>query len=270
MRDSGRAPQDQAAGLRRLFGARAPRWLPVLMPAGNEGRQGAWLARLARGFATQGDRTLLVDAARAQAAASLGMRLRFDLQHALDGDCLPQAACVEASEGLFILPAARAIEALDGAALCASDRIRRFEAGVRALARGFDCVIVALPVRRTALAAMAALAGPEGCDDVLLATGGGAGQPPRCFEAMSAAMGAADIDTFHLLFLDMDAASAGRLFPRLAAVAARELGARIADGGRVADPEATLRLVRALRCRPAGGRAHVPVGRLSEVAEIRS
>jgi hypothetical protein len=43
----------------------------------------------------------------------------------------------------------------------------------------------------------------------------------------------------------------------------------MADGGRVADPEAIFRLVRALRCRPASGRANAPASRLSEVAENR-
>jgi hypothetical protein len=266
-RPAAQVVDDQAAGLRRLFGPRPPRWLPVLLASGREGTHGAWLARLARCFVAQGDRTLVVDAARAQVAAALGLRLRFDLQHALDGDCVPQAACVEAAEGLWVVPAARGLEAIDRA----TDAARRFEGGVRALAQVVDCVLLVLPEagRAGQRAALSALAGSDGYDNALLAVGGGATAPARCFESMSAAMGAADIDTFHLLFQDMDTASAGRLFPRLAAVAARELGARIADGGRVADSDALLRLVRALRCRPAGGRARSTAARLSEAAENR-
>jgi hypothetical protein len=258
---------DQAAGLRRLFGPRQPRWLPVLLANGREGTQGAWLARLARCLVAQGDRTLVVDGARAQVAAALGLRLRFDLQHALDGDCVPQAACVQANEGLWVVPAARGLEAIDRA----TDAARRFESGVRALAQPVDCVLLVLPEagRAGQRAALSAFAGAAGYDNALLAIGAGAAAPARCLESMSAAMGVVDIDTFHLLFQDMDTASAGRLFPRLAAVAARELGARIADGGRVADPDAILRLVRALRCRPASGRARTTAARLSEAAENR-
>jgi len=267
VRCANQAGDDQAAGLRRLFGTRPPRWLPVLLANGREGTHGAWLARLARSFLAQGDRTLVVDAARAQVASALGLRLRFDLQHALDGDCVPQAACVQASEGLWVVPAARGLEAIDRA----TDAARRFESGLQALAQEVDCVLLVLPEagRAGQRAALSALAGPHGYDNALLAIGGGAAAPARCLEAMSAAMGAVDIDTFHLLFQDMDTASAGRLFPRLAAVAARELGARVADGGRVADPDAMLRLVRAVRCRPASSRARTTAARHSEAAENR-
>jgi len=119
------APLDQAAGLRKLFGPRSAHWLPVLLATGREASHGPWLARLARSCAGQGDRTLLIDAARTQAATVFGLRLRYDLQHALSGDCVPEAVRVKAAENLYILPAARAFEQAGQAA----DESRRFELG---------------------------------------------------------------------------------------------------------------------------------------------
>ena len=203
--------------------------------------------RLARCCAGQGDRTLLVDAARTQVATVFGLRLRYDLQHAFSGDCVPEAARVKAAENLCILPAARAFEQVGQDA----DGSRRFEQGLRAMAEQAECALLVLPSVQPRI--LAALAGAAGLADALVVVGSGAAALSRCLDTMSAARGAADIDAFRLLFHDMDIASAGRLFPRLAAVAERELGARVIDGGRVADPMAIGRLVRAVRCRQASG-----------------
>src|SRR3974390_3341515 len=90
---SARVPNDQAAGLRRIFRAAEPHWLPVLLAGDRTEGDGRWLAALAATCVEQGARTLVVDAARAQIAAACGQRVRYDLEHAFRGDCLPREAC---------------------------------------------------------------------------------------------------------------------------------------------------------------------------------
>jgi hypothetical protein len=109
------APGDQAATLRQLFARRSARLLPVLLPEGAHEARASWIARLAQGFAQQGERTLLVDAARLQIAAALGLRARFDLAHVLNGDCALDAALLDAGTNLAVLPAARALAQSQGA-----------------------------------------------------------------------------------------------------------------------------------------------------------
>jgi len=236
---------DQAEGLRRIFEPRAPHWLPILLATGPEAVHANWLARLARAYVGQGDRTLLVDAARVQVATAFGLRLRYDLQHAFDGDCAPAAACVKAGDNLAILPAARSF----ARAGLSPDAVRRLEQGLRSMAAGMDSALLALAAPQAQI--LAALAGEQRYSDVLIVVGSGPAATQRCLDTMNAARGAADINVFRLLFQDMDSTSAGRLFPRLAAVAEREWGVRVIDGGRVADAMALVRLVRAARCRCA-------------------
>jgi MinD-like ATPase involved in chromosome partitioning or flagellar assembly len=107
---------DQAAGLRRLFAPPAARLLPVLS-AGAGSTEAPWLARLAEAFARAGQQTVLVDAARAQIAASFGLRARFDLMHALDGECTAAQVRLDAAPRLAIVPAARACERAAAAGL---------------------------------------------------------------------------------------------------------------------------------------------------------
>jgi hypothetical protein len=108
-------PGDQAATLRQLFARRSARLLPVLLPQGAHEVRASWIARLAQGFARQGERTLLVDATRLQIAAALGLRARFDLAHVLNGDCALDAALLDAGTNLAVLPAACALAQPQGA-----------------------------------------------------------------------------------------------------------------------------------------------------------
>jgi hypothetical protein len=106
---SGAGYADQAATLRQLFARRGARLLPVVLPEGAHAARASWIARLAQAFARQGERTLLVDAARLQVTAALGLRARFDLAHVLAGDCVLDAALLDAGPNLAVLPAARAL-----------------------------------------------------------------------------------------------------------------------------------------------------------------
>ncbi len=245
-------PQDQAAGLRRLFAPSEPHWLPVVLAPQQDLDNAGWLADLARACVEQGARTLVVDAARAQVAAAFGVRARYDLAHALSGDCAPFEACVPAGANLRILPAARALEE-DGRG---PDPLRRFEAGVRALAATADCALLVLASRHAR--SLARFCGAGGISDALVVAGPGSGGERSVIETMRLLLRIADIDAFRLLFQGTDPDCTGRLLSKLAASGVQQLGARTSDAGSVHDASAIRRLVRQVRCRStrvAGERA---------------
>lgn len=239
---SARPPDDQAAGLRRLFGAPPPHWLPVLLTGERSPADGRWLVALASECVAQGSRTLVVDAARAHVAAALGLKVRFDLWHALSGECAPAQACAAAHRNLAVLPAARALQQAGR-----TQAAPRFEAALRALARPADCVVLVLPSRQAG--SLGRLCGSDPLGDVIVMLGSDAADGAAGVHAIQAARSAAQIDAFRLLFQGMDASGAGSLYPRLAARAARETGARVFDAGHVEDEAAIARLVRQVRCR---------------------
>jgi len=242
--------QDQAAGLRRLFAPPQPHWLPILIASERDLDNARWLAGFALACVDQGARTLVVDAARAQVATALGLRVRFDLAHAFDGDCAPLEAVAAAGDQLRVLPAARALEQVGRN----PERLRRFEAGVRALAAGADCVLLVLPAPHAR--ALAGFGGAAGYSDAIVVAGPGDERERPVLGAMRSMLGVADIDAFRLLFQGTGADDAGRLYSRIAAAGARELGARTSDAGSVHDASAIRRLVRLVRCRsmPGGDR----------------
>jgi hypothetical protein len=219
-----RSSSDQAATLRRLFAPPPVRVLPVLMPELHCTLRSSWVAKLAQAFARGGERTLVVDAARAQVAAALGLRARFDLAQAWLGDCEPAAALVDAGPQLSILPAARALQLTQarGASLVAE----LAELGPALAERGgCDLILLLLP---------AAAAAREVAGDVLVPTVPSAvelGQTLREIEHLAGAIRRIDeadpehplpagaepraTRTFRLLFLGMDARAAATLAHRL-------------------------------------------------------
>jgi hypothetical protein len=245
-------PRDQAAGLRRLFAPSEPHWLPVVLAPGQQPDNVRWLADLARACAEQGDRTFVVDAAHAQVAAAFGLRARYDLAHAFNGDCAPLEACVPAGANLRILPAARALEQ-EGRG---PHRPRRFAAGVRALAATADCALLVLPARYGR--ALAGFCATGRISDAVVVAGPGPGAGCALIETMRSLLSIADIDAFRLLFQGTDPDYAGRLLSKLAASSVRHGGARASVAGSVHDASAIRRLVRLVRCRSvrtAGERA---------------
>jgi MinD-like ATPase involved in chromosome partitioning or flagellar assembly len=99
---------DQAVGLRRLFTRAQPRVVGVL------GEEGASVAlELALALGAQGLRVLVLDRGRGEVAHALGRRLRYELRHALAGDCPLHEVALDAGPGVVAIPAARALERLD-------------------------------------------------------------------------------------------------------------------------------------------------------------
>lgn len=209
---------DQAAGLRRLFARRDLRVLPVLVPEARCAARTVWLTKLAEGFARNGTRTLVIDAARAQIAAALGLRARYDLAHALHGDCAPDAVLLDAAPGLAVLPAARAFEH----ALRERIALPRLLGGCRNARREFDLLLPLLPAAYAPLVAPGAVLVPV--------------QPTR--SDVAAALGEirranelADNLEFRLLFLGIEEAAAFTLSQRMTASAALWSTAAVGFGG---------------------------------------
>jgi flagellar biosynthesis protein FlhG len=209
---------DQAAGLRRIFAQRGVRLLPVLVPESRCESRAVWLTKLAEGFARHGSRTMVIDAARVQIAAAIGLRARYDLLHALRGECSASAVLLDAAPGLAVVPAARALEH----AVRTRMSLEQLLATCLTIGRTFDLVLLLLPATFVALL-------PAG--EVLVPV-----QPTR--NDVAAVLGEvrhaselADRLEFRLLFLGIEDAAAATLSRRMIASAALWSTAEVSFGG---------------------------------------
>lgn len=96
---------DQASGMRRLFGRRAAQWSLAITGAGGT----TVTLNLASALARQGQRVLILDRSRGEAATALGLSARYELAHVLDGDKTLREVLLEGPEGITLLPAARGL-----------------------------------------------------------------------------------------------------------------------------------------------------------------
>lgn len=224
-----RTPQDQASGLRRMFESKAVRWTLVLLPGSRSPAPAEALAAHARRIAARAGATLVVDGARAQVAVALRLQLRYDLEHALAGDCDVAEACVSAGGGLWVLPAARAFDTV----VTDERQARRVAAAIGALGAGMREAMLVLPASRSGW--VRRVPGLARVRSALIPVVHGADAAASVLTAVRQAASDADIDTFHLLFLGMGEAAAGRLLSGMAAIARRHFGvtllaARTASG----------------------------------------
>ncbi len=223
---------DQASGLRAMFRGSAARWNVVLQPGmlGSTHAQG--LAKRARALAQRSGAVLLIDAARSQLAPALGLSLRFDLAHVMGGDCAMSDACVFAGQGLWVLPAARAMDRAAGDEPYA----KRVAAAMLTVSLEMQSVMLVLPAVRAGW--LRQLPRPLRPRHVLLPVGRGGESASTVLTAVRLGMSEAEIDTFHLLFLGMGGAAAGRLLSGMAAIAQRHFGATLLAARPIADAPA--------------------------------
>ena len=214
-------PADQASGLRRMFAPEGPRCTIVLTPAMRSAPQAQALAARARQHAACEGPTLVIDAARTQVAVALDMKLRYDLEHLLAGDCGAQDACVAAGEALWVLPAARALDS----AMTDERHARRVCAAIASLSQEMQRVLLVLPAARAGW--IRNLPPWVRQSDALIPVTNGGETSAAVLTAVRQGMGEAEIDTFHLLFLGMGEAAAGRLLSGMAAMAQRHFGAKL-------------------------------------------
>ncbi len=227
-------PRDQAAGLRRLFARPSLRVLPVLVPAPRCAQRNAWLARLARAFAAAGSRTLVLDASRAQLATTFGLKARFDLLHALRGECEFTQARLDIDPGFALLPAVRAFDE----AVRREASLAKVLAGAAASAQEFDLAIALLATPHVTLLA-------EAGAEVAVPIAPTARDVAAALEAVRKCGQRADIAGFRWLFLGMDDAAAGTLARRLAATAQSWCAAPLRFGAAVRSAGDAVRVVHA-------------------------
>lgn len=104
---------DQAEGLRRVFSFSRARTIAVV--AGTRGAGAtSCVVNLARSLSRQGRRVLMVDEnlSAPNIAQSLGLRVRFDLNHVIEGYCTLNDALIQVPGDVTLLPASRAAQAL--------------------------------------------------------------------------------------------------------------------------------------------------------------
>ena len=137
---------DQAAGLRRLFGTRAPQ--VVAFASGREacGRT-TLLVHTAVALAQRGQGVLIVDENPApnNAVSAFGLTARYDLMHAVHGARALRQVELSAAPLVRIVPAARAARELDHA----DEEIRARLAGcVEEMQEGANFVLIDCATRR--------------------------------------------------------------------------------------------------------------------------
>jgi hypothetical protein len=223
------AEEDQASGLRRIFERLPAHWTLVLQPPLRTGNTAEALAARARLLALRRGATLVIDASRTQVAAALGLRLRYDLEHALAGDCNIGEACAGAGGGLWVLPAARALD------MAVSDHIhaQRVAEALQAVAVGMHEVILVLPAARIPFVRRCAPL--RGTREAMIPVYGSADAGTAVLTTIRQAVSDLEIGTFHLLFLGMGEATAGRLLAAMAAIARRHFGATLLAAKPVAE-----------------------------------
>lgn len=235
MAERGTRDEDQAAGLRRLFGVAPARLAPVLVDPARPAAQAASIVRLAQASANAGASTLIVDCARAQIAASLGLRARFDLVHALRGECSLQHVRLDAGANLCVVPAARAARA-PGAA---HDFLSWLAAAASHPAA--DLVLMVMDPAQAALLRPAAQTG-----EVLVPMPRERAACAGLLRALAAVGDGTDIAGFRLLFPAWDTDTAARLFEELAVACAHRLGIGLRFGGAVRVARDWLRVTHAM------------------------
>lgn len=136
---------DQAAGLRRLFGARAPQVVAFVAGRPANGRT-TLIVQSAAALASAGHGVVIVDENPGldNAAAAFGVEERNDFRDAVEGRCSLRQAMLHAAPQIRILPAAAAARELD---LAHGERLRRFAQCLHDLQHGADFVLVDCALR---------------------------------------------------------------------------------------------------------------------------
>jgi len=101
---------DQATGLRRMFGRDAVQVMSIA--AGGTRAPTLVTLNLAAALARLGHRPLLLDLSMGEAAGATGLRARYDLSHAVDGDKPIADIVLRCPDGFSILPATRGLTRL--------------------------------------------------------------------------------------------------------------------------------------------------------------
>lgn len=237
MRRSYPSISDQASGLRRIFPRRLVRWSLVVQPPIRTSGQADAIAQRARQIAqwmgpAGATPTLVIDAARSQVAHAFGLKARFDLDHAIEGDCaLGDVVLAAPLPSLWVLPAARAVDRA-----CAEEtQTARVVAAIESVVASVEHIVLTLsPTRLAFLRCNVELASLRRAWIPMDASPDAA---TAALAAIRQTMSETGITAFGLLFSGMGGAAAARLLSGTAAIARRHFGAAVSASGSVADLE---------------------------------
>lgn len=214
------ASQDQAAGLRRLFGPRNVRVLPLVTPEG-AGDQALFAVNLAAALARLGQRALLLDGERGQVVPLLGLKARYDLIHLVRGDRSFHHVALPAREGFWVMPAHRGLTEMAKRCVPAED----LYGGFGGLDQAFDVVLAC---------GSASTLGPllAGAPEVSLVCGTEAWQVAMTYSQIKLLNSEFGVRQFRVAYCRAtSAAAAAAAHERLASAAARFLGVQVMFGG---------------------------------------
>ncbi|MFO1413530.1 MAG: hypothetical protein U1F10_06395 [Burkholderiales bacterium] len=123
----GNSHLDQARGLRSIFCRNGPAMLAFVGAADTTGVT----LDVALTLAQAGHRVLVLDRTHGEAATGLGLKARYDLAHLLRGERRLEELVQWSPHGIAVLPAARALAAMDDGDPAMQAGVARFLASVR-------------------------------------------------------------------------------------------------------------------------------------------
>ena len=218
-----------------MFGRRPARWSLVIQPAGRTAGQAAAIARRAQEISERmgpagPTATLIVDGARSQVAHAFGLKARYDLDHALEGDCdLGDAVLAVPATSLWVLPAARAIDRACGE----EGQAPRITQAIESVGARVQHIVLTLPPTR--LAFLRRVGELAALRQALIPMDSSPDAGTAALAAIRQTMSDTEIATFRLLFSGMGKAAAGRLLSGTAAIARRHFGATVSAAEPVED-----------------------------------
>ena len=151
--------RDQADGLRRMFGHRAPK--VVAFASGREacGRT-TLIVQTASALASAGYGVLIVDENQApnNVISAYGFRPRYDFYQVLQGKCLLEESLLRVAPHIRILPASLAAQELGYAQRDAAVACQKLPRVLQELQRGVDFILIDAAVQHSTHLSMLALA----------------------------------------------------------------------------------------------------------------
>lgn len=213
---------DQAAGLRRLFGAEVAPMVAFAAGAGLPDRAN-FILRTARRLAVMGQTVVVVDevGGREGVAGPLGLVTGIDLIDVLAGDACWAEALVEISPGLRLLEASRAAKALGPGELGLGERL---ESSLRELRGEVGYVLINCALGRDGMSRVAASA-----DQFVVGTTANGASITSAYSLIKRAAREQQRDSAHLAILGARPAGIAQgIYDNMRQTAQRHLGLSLA------------------------------------------
>ena len=216
---------DQAQGLRKLFRQPGVRVLPLF---GARERVAASV-NLAAALMAVGSRPIIVDAGRGEIADALGLAVRYELRHLLQGEKNFDEVALLASCGARVLPAQRGIDMLVGSTNRGAGNGDALFGAFANIADPADIVLLNAPD------AIAAATLPSVTGEVLVVVTPSADALTTAYSNIKTLAATHGVARFRTLVMKADAGAAQDIHARIAMLARERLGVDVQPGGFIPD-----------------------------------